>query len=392
MVSLVNLPINAVTMAARPAAPFAAAVAAGYFLFEANNLFFTFAREALDEQNKPLNKESSKDSLSNKSVWTIVTTMSFGEIVTEIACKVGNFFMKNVVKGSLYVGQVAFPTMAFFALPLDPIGLTIRIGMATRFIFWLSGNSLGSLMLNKTKQLLPKEIVALVERLYKKYFGQEQIKEIKLERGTIDRAYLDDPIKEKSIVEAVTTENFERIGKSNAANPLVANKKDGEIISNKNVYVYAPKNSLGEFDYLQEYATDSWSTAMVAFEQKAKTNPFAAFQKVAQELAKKNAPSKATVYTGSNSSNDVDVDFKTKTRETQKGFDTWFSAIQRPKKIMKEPKFPKERKTFEIGKTKSTPVNNRMEFKQKPQPVVSIKPTTLTKLATTGIKLLRRKG
>ncbi len=90
------------------------------------------------------------------------------------------------------------------------------------------------------------------------------------------------------MLEAINNKSsYVRIGSTNIANPTAYDAAKKLYTPKKDVYIYVPKNTLGELDYLNEYATDSVSQATIAFEKKAKVDPYAAFRKASNEMQKK---------------------------------------------------------------------------------------------------------
>ncbi|MBS0616077.1 MAG: hypothetical protein JSR58_05950 [Verrucomicrobia bacterium] len=357
MHTILSTPISAIAMAARPAAPLIGFATAGYFLTDIIHKYFDVAREALGENDS----------------WLNVGHMS--------------------KKGGLYLLETAIPIAAFIFLPLDPMGIAVRVGMATRGIFILTGKTPVAIALEKIEQMLPQELVALIKRIYNKYFGTQQVK---LEAKEREKTYFDEPIKEKSIVEAVLNEPFVRIRSTDIVNPKITNE-DGSSTVNKDMFLRQPKMAIGELQYLQEHATDSWSMAQVALEKKAKVDPFAAVRKMNRDMAEKNAaPKKEEKQSSTSDYEDVDGGSSYETSSEKNSFNVWFEipVSQRTVKLPKPIQFPKEGKMARFEKeptTKKKTFNVNKQVKSKPVVMKQTKTSTaFNKLAKTGIKILGR--
>lgn len=248
MVSLTNVAINTITTAARPvvgaATPLAAAAATGYFLTDINHQYFEFLRKTVQSE-----KEG-------------------------ILSSIGNFSKT----GGLYLLETAAPIVAFVALPLDPVGIAVRVGMITRGILAASNKTLLGLCLEAIKQLL--------SRLYNLCFGKASTEQndpfpkMFQENHFIEITSKSGPVEEITIKETSLLQLPEQ--KSDIFRSMPQPEEDP--------ITGLSREKTEEFEYLDSFATDSFSTV-----KRSKVDAFAAFRQVSKEMtAKAQAPTQST--------------------------------------------------------------------------------------------------
>ncbi len=348
MQSLLNITFNAAAIASKPVLPLIGAGAFGYFLTDLNHQYFEYLRAS-----------TKNDSMLR------------------------NF----VMGGTLNTLEYAVPIAAFICLPLDPFGISIRVGMATRIIFTLAKidpmkaikEKMASLLTvlvalkNGAMKLLKAAlagIVNLIKYMFDcavNYFGK---KLIELEPAMVHNEM------GKSRLHISTV-------KTNAEFPL--NETNVDVTSQSETVDFAPATGKGSATTAKKPKSKTQPRANVRTTNvSGVNNPFLAIRNVSNDLTKKSAaPVAQAMGATSGAYDDIDGDY----RLSEKVVDVQPKQLPAPR--FTEIKYPKLPRMPQVNKA---PVLNRPVIK----PIAPVAPRQAPKtvkvfeFARSGLKLAKK--